>query len=75
MECTNVINGKMIIESYEILMGDVIYTHTDEGECEYHEYKCRKGLWTVGSAVKEQALYDALHYYEQYLQDGEYVQV
>ena len=34
--------------------------------------RCRKRLWSVTAPTKEQALTEALHYYQQYLSDGEY---
>lgn len=33
---------------------------------------CNKGLWGVDAPTFEQALSEAMHYYLQYLDDGEY---
>jgi hypothetical protein len=60
----------MIISQYSVFDGNVVFTHTDDGE---YEYKCKRGLWTVSGASHQRVIREAMNYYEQYLQDGEYV--
>lgn len=37
-----------------------------------HYIRCRKGLWVVSAPTKEEAEREAMHYFVQYLEDGEY---
>lgn len=37
-----------------------------------HTIKCRKGLWAVDAPSKAAAIKEALHYFFQYYNDGEY---
>lgn len=37
-----------------------------------YEINCRKGLWGVSAANKDDAEREARHYFAQYFQDGEY---
>ena len=47
--------------------------YTVTRELEYGiEITCIKGLWSVGSCIKEAAKAEAFHYFCQYYEDGEY---
>ena len=37
-----------------------------------HTINCKKGLWGVDAPTQQQAVTEALHYYQQYRADGEY---
>jgi hypothetical protein len=37
-----------------------------------YSIKCVKGLWAVDAPNKSEATREALHYFSQYLEDGEY---
>ena len=37
-----------------------------------YEAKCKKGNWSVDAPSKNQATQEAMHYFMQYAQDGEY---
>lgn len=47
-----------------------IKTSTDKNGV--HTISCRKGLWSVSCANHEDARREALHYFAQYFEDGEY---
>ena len=37
-----------------------------------YNWECKLGLWSVSAPTLKQALSEALHYYAQYYNDGEY---
>ena len=37
-----------------------------------HSYRCRLFLWSAESSVKERAYQEAINYWRQYNEDGEY---
>jgi hypothetical protein len=57
----------MIIEDKEFVE-NTVYKETKYGV----EIWCKKGLWLVCAPTEEQAIIEAMHYFNQYYNDGEY---
>jgi hypothetical protein len=45
--------------------------HPETG-CVYYQISCKKGLWAVEGQLEAKVRGDAIHYFWQYMQDGEY---
>lgn len=54
---------------YERFKSNIIINEEPDGRC---EISCKKGLWSVSANGLLTAIHEALHYYVQYKNDGEY---
>ena len=66
--------GPITIKELNMVLFDIVFHQYTRGrKCKYgYSIRCKKGLWAVTAPTKSQAEREAMRYFTQYFEDGEY---
>ena len=66
--------GPITIKELNMVLFDIVFhQHTRSRKTKNgYSIRCKKGLWSVTAPTKSQAEREAMRYFTQYFEDGEY---